>query len=414
LQPGTLLQFPFPLVDIQCVKTQAVPVTGCLFGSCPASGACLTAEKVSPEARAYVLETKLMEAWPGEKENVLCCPRVAMLELERAQVSISIDDGAVPTGNARVKVPGRIDMTFQVKPRPDGHVNLELSVQRDKVMNSGRKGTVVFCNCLQASRQVKLGEPTKMVLHKDDRGNACTWVEVTVREEQEHRVAPAAIAAAVVPAPQMMPAPLEGERIYPPHMGADGTRSVPATAPAVGEMIALPPPAPPMHAQPIPMAVPSPFCPAPCVESISPLVPCVVTEPMRSASIAPSIFRAVKCQGEAQLEMIQGADTRLTCKDMTMSIPGCHSFKITTSGDQVQFEGDVVKASANRMIVANRDHLIMEGNVRLAYTADGDECRIRAGKVLLNLANGHLEIESRAQSRDDKQQILSFWIGQFR
>jgi len=97
-----------------------------------------------------------------------------------------------------------------------------------------------------------------------------------------------------------------------------------------------------------------------------------------------------------------------------MSIPGCHSFKITTSGDQVQFEGDVVKASANRMIVANRDHLIMEGNVRLAYTADGDECRIRAGKVLLNLANGHLEIESRAQSRDDKQQILSFWIGQFR
>ncbi|HEV3204018.1 MAG TPA: hypothetical protein VGY77_06535 [Gemmataceae bacterium] len=400
VQPGIPLVFPFPMVEVQAVNTQPVCGSGCLFGSCPSSDACVVGDVTPSDAKVYIVETRVVEAWPGEKETVLCCPRLTILE--GAPATVSLHDGGIRSSTSSEKLSGRLHCTMkvQVQRHQKDLVMLDISVQHNKIEKSGQKGTIVLGHCLEAIQEMKLRQKAKLALDKDDRGGARAWIEVTVQEAQE----PANQATqATMPMPQQW-------REY-PHQPPCYS-AVPQGALMAADKIYLPQPTAPVVAPPVPIATP-PFCPAPCMEPIYPIMPCVAPEPMPAPADSPSIFRAIKCQGEAQLEMINGAEIRLTCKDMAWNSPGCRSLKISTSADQVQLEGDALKASANRVIVGKKDHLVMEGHVRLSYAKNRDQCQITAEKVILNLTNGNLEIISQAKSNDEREQIFSFWLGHF-
>jgi hypothetical protein len=400
IQPGIPMVFPFPLVDVQAVNTEPLCGSGCLFGICPSSGASCVGNIVSPDPKVYVVDTRVVEAWPGEKETVLCCPRLTILE--GAPATVSLHDGGIRSSTSAEKLPGRLHCTMkvQVQRHQKDLVMLDISVQHNKVEKSGDKGTIVLGHRLEAIQEMRLRQKTKLALDKDDRGGARAWIEVTVQEEQDqaHRAS-----QATMPMPQQW-------REYPHQPPCYSP--IPQDAAMAAEKILPPQPVAPVVMPPVSITTPQ-ICPAPCMESIFPIMPCVAPEPMPAASHSPSIFRAVKCEGEAQLEMINGAEICLTCRNMAWKSPGCLSLKISTSGDQVQLEGDSLKASANRVMVGKKDHLVMEGHVRLCYAKNGDQCQITAEKVILDLTNGNLEIISKAKSNDEKEQIFSFWLGHF-
>ena len=98
------------------------------------------------------------------------------------------------------------------------------------------------------------------------------------------------------------------------------------------------------------------------------------------------------------LEVCGGGEARLTCDHLTLKVAGQRALKATAAGKQVSISSPSLKAKADSISLANgEDRLILEGHVRLEYRLDSDEHgEVTAGRVVINLAEGQLEIKPSA------------------
>lgn len=392
----SLLPGPLPL---------PVPVLRASIGGgagascCPPVKACPAAAAVEEsEEKEFSVETRLMEKRAGRQEQVLFMPKVTVLEGQPASVTVC---GAMAQAGQRGEpLPGGMDglLQVQVEELDSGNLLLDFTMQKNTVEKCGKNGTVIQCRRLAAIQEVKPGKTTKLVLDKDDQGGARTWVEVVVKDVSAK--ADAGRPKGVVPSGCYMPEPAPEHPYY-------GTAIVPppvAMPPAMAPQpmtVFIPQPMPP---QPAPMMPPAAVpCPRPVAELIPCNAPAVVNIPAPSLA---SVFRAIKEDGHARLEVLHGPFGRMTCPSMTWGTPGCKALKFTVAGERVHVSGDQVEGYANRVIADTEDRLVMEGQVRLTYArtfeggAQGTPHRIKADKVTIHLQDGRLDVEMKTKSKD--------------
>ncbi len=398
LLPGPL-PLPVPVLSAHVVGG-AGPVC------CPPVKACPAAPAVEEsEEKQFCIETRLMEMRSGRQEQVQFAPKVTVLEGQPA--SVTVCGGVARAGYRSDTVPEGFDgmLQVQVEELDSGNLLLDLTVQKNTVEKCGKDGTVIQCRRLAAIQEVKPGKPTKLVLDKDDRGGARSWLEVVVKDVSDK--VDAGRPTRTVPSGCYLPEPMV-EYYQQPYYGS---RAVPQPVAAPPEM--APPPVPVtvfvpqlMPPQPAPMMAPAAAA-IPCPRPVSELIPCnapaVVSIPAPNLA---SIFRAVKEDGHARLEVLHGPFGRMTCPSMTWGTPGCKALKFTVAGERVHVSGDQVEAYANRVIADAEDRLVMEGQVRLTYAppskngASGTPHRIKADKVTIHLQDGRLDVEMKTKSKD--------------
>ena len=387
----TLLPGPLPLP----VPILRASVGGGAGASCcpPVKAPPAAVGVYEPEEKEFCVETRLMEKRAGRQEQILLMPRLTVLEGQQASMTVC---GGVPQAGQRGEAtPEGMDsmLQVQVEELDSGNLLLDLTVQRNMVEKSNKSGTVIQCRRLAAIQEVKPGKATKLVLEKDDKGGARTWLEVMVKAAKPDACIPPAVEYyGKTPVPQPQPVAAPPEMAPPP---------VPMTV-FVPQL--MPPQTAPMMV-PVEAAVP---CPRPVAELIPCNGPAVVAMPAVNLS---SVFRAIKEDGHARLEVLHGPFGRMTCPSMTWGAPGCQPLKFTVAGERVHvagdaLKGDALKAYASRVIADADDHLVLEGQVRLTYApvyengATGQVRHIKADKVTIHLRDGHLDVEVKTKSKD--------------
>ncbi len=399
LLPGPL---PLPVPVLKANVGRTAPAC-----CAPPAPSATKASVKDPQEKQFVIETRVVETRPNQQEQVLFYPRVTVLEGQPASVNLcDIAAAGQRDGQKPVRTDGL--MQVQVEELDSGDLLLDLTVQKNTVEKSGKSGTVVLCRRLAAVQEMKPGKPMKLVLEKDDQGGARTWVEVMVRDAADKAGAVPALGTAGCYVPE---SELPDAYIPAPEYCGQGPVLQPVaeyySQMPVPQHVAMPPQ---MMPPPIPVTVfvprPMPPQPAvPCPRPVSEVIPCnvpaVVTMP--AANMA-SIFRAIKENGHARLEVLHGPFARMTCPSMTWGVPGCKPLKLTVAGERVHVSGSQLNAYANRVIADAEDHLVMEGQVRLTYEpefaggAQGAPRHIKADKVTIHLHDGHLDVEMKTRS----------------
>jgi hypothetical protein len=423
LLPGL---FPLPVPSLE-VNVTSAPTPACA----PPAPRQATAEVDEPDEKQFIIETRLMDMRSGQPEQVLFAPRVTVLEGQAATVSMC--DGVAQAGHRGGPLPERMDglLQVQVEQLDSGNLLLDLTVQKNTVEKSNKRGTVVLCRRLAALQEVKPGTPMKLVLEKDDQGEPRMWMEVLVKDASEVKeiIPPRTYATGSQAGERYgedtMPprtygfgspagkrygqewsGPVEASPTAGKHYGEewlppDGIMPLPM--PPVPVTVYVPQPVPPLHPAmiPAPAAMSGVPCPCPAGEAIPCNAATIVTMP--AANMA-SVFRAIKEDGHARLEVLHGPFSRMTCPSMTWGVPGCKPLKFTAAGERVHVSGDQLSAYANRVVADAEDHLVMEGQVRLTYEpeyeggAQGAPHHIKADKVTIHLHDGHLDVEMRTKS----------------
>ncbi len=385
LLPGPL---PLPVPVLKASVGRAAPAC-----CAPPAPSATKASVEDPQEKQFVIETRVVETRPNQQEQVLFYPRVTVLEGQPASVNLC---DIAAAGQRDEQKPVRTDglMQVQVEELDSGDLLLDLTVQKNTVEKSGKSGTVVLCRRLAAVQEMKPGKPMKLVLEKDDQGGARTWVEVMVRDAADKAGADTCKPPAILGASPLTGKHYGEEWLLPPGMMAPPMPPVPVT-------VYVPQPVPP---QPAAMMLPDGSA-VPCPRPVSEVIPCnvpgVVTMP--AANMA-SIFRAIKENGHARLEVLHGPFARMTCPSMTWGVPGRKPLKLTVAGERVHVSGCQLNAYANRVIADAEDHLVMEGRVRLTYEpelaggAQKAPRHIKADKVTIHLHDGHLDVEVKTRS----------------
>lgn len=394
--PG--LRFPLPTMELEAVcpepapssrliaiETQGTACQGPLSGSVVLAPLfddvlvqCTNApmfDDVKREAKEYVLEARIVETRPGRPDHaIIHFPRVTFLEDQ--PVSVSIRDGvfsAAPAAGA--KPPAKPDglMQFQVQTLDTGDLLLDLSVQKNHVEESNHYHTIVLGQRMTAIQEVKPGERVKLVLEKNDQGGPRSWIELQVRKAAELTPCepPKAMSVTLSEAQNARTVTVTEE----PQESSGSSIGAPVGR-ATAERVAPP---------------------ASCPAGAAPLTQCLATELARPSLSSPSIFRAIKEEGHTRLEMVNGPSTRMTCKSMTWGVPGGSTLKLSAAGERVLVTGDRLKVAANRVIADGKDRLVMEGKVRFSGERDGAPWKITAERVVVNLADGRVEIEARTK-----------------
>jgi hypothetical protein len=132
--------------------------------------------------------------------------------------------------------------------------------------------------------------------------------------------------------------------------------------------------------------------------------------------------RVVTEDGGDCLEVCGGGEAHLTCDHLTLKVAGPRSFKVTAAGKQVSIAGPSLKAKADSISLSNgEDRLILEGHVRLEYHRDSEEhAEVAAGRVVINLAEGQLEVKPAAPSPAHTlapaalEKVLNCWASYFK
>lgn len=336
---------------------------------------------VSPAHKAYVLKMQMMQS--AEEMKDTCC------EVHEAPTGSLIFGAGVNcdaglTGRITVKerkpvvvqaqeiafVPER---NFQawlmtgeggkeqrkwlllVKPTPlkNDRMRLEIVSVQGKVgkANDGKVALDLTATPL-TNVKVKIGKPAKVVLERDQDGKPCKWMRVTAAEMHAD----------------------QGQPIFP---------------------------APVAFASPIPM--PPVMPPAPAILS------CQAMQPHDPPNVMWQI-RAVVEDDQTRLVVRGGDQESLTAKSLKMMVPGSDSLKLIASDKQVQAVHPSLQGQADAISrLGPAGCFLFEGHVKLCYTNRGEHAEVTAERVLVNLADGHVEIEPAADS-----QLHGFWQGFFR
>jgi hypothetical protein len=201
-------------------------------------------------------------------------------------------------------------------------------------------------------RKVKLGETVKKVLEKDADGTLRRWLELSVRE------LPGAAMNAVCPPPAgaAVPAPV-----------AMGMMPVPClTAPSACQ----------------------PVCPGIFAEPVV---------PPRGEEESLWKLRVITEQGKSKLIVREGDRDSVTVKSLVVKIPGNDPLKLTAAGTQIHARSGSLQARADKVCrTGEAGCFLFEGHVKLTYKKDGELAKVLAERVLVNLADGRIEVQDAA------------------
>jgi hypothetical protein len=158
-------------------------------------------------------------------------------------------------------------------------------------------------------------------------------------------------------------------------------------------------------------ATPPPHCPTP-TQPAAPAACLCPTQP--SCQV-----RVVQADGKARLVIQAGADVTLTCECTTL-IMDCRRgqetvrvpVKLSIAEDRVCIECEHLHATASRFTHGGPGGCVtLEGDVKLKYVDQKRSAQIAADEVVVDLADGRLEIKP---AQTDKEQVFGFWLSFFR
>lgn len=111
-----------------------------------------------------------------------------------------------------------------------------------------------------------------------------------------------------------------------------------------------------------------------------------------SGASAPTKVRIVAKPSSDQLEMSVGDDACMTCKKMVVKL-GESSLTLTRVEGKVRVRGTDLKAKADCVRTDRKDRLVLEGDVVMHYSKDGQDAKVTAERIELNLATGAVTIK---------------------
>jgi hypothetical protein len=244
---------------------------------------------------------------------------------------------------------------LQVKATPskDDRMHLEIvSVQGKARQTSSGNVAMELVAAPIVDRKLQLGKPTKVVLEREN-GKPCKWMRVTVTE--------------------MPPAPPTPEVCY-----------------------AVP--------QPTPAAQPCQSCPLACIPTCAYVPMSSVAAPM------PCLTSLMPCQPQNQLQpTCQVGAVAEDRKALEIKISGSDPLKLTAVGSQIQATNSCLQARADAISRSGpAGCFVFEGHVQIRYTKEDQRVEMTAERVLVNVADGHMEIEA---APSPQFQPFSFWGG---
>ncbi len=125
--------------------------------------------------------------------------------------------------------------------------------------------------------------------------------------------------------------------------------------------------------------------------SASPTLPmqkCCAVSPAPAAAKV----RIVAKSYSDRLEMFVGDDACMTCKRMVVKV-GDNALTLSRIDDQVRVRAADLRAKADCIRTDRKDRVVLEGDVELHYSKDGQSTKVTAERVELNLTTGAVTIE---------------------
>jgi hypothetical protein len=125
----------------------------------------------------------------------------------------------------------------------------------------------------------------------------------------------------------------------------------------------------------------------------------MVLQPRDSTS--PIYGYQVTEDGKARM-VLQSSDqgSRATFKSMEIKISGKDPLKLTPAGTQIQVKHPTMQACADTLCSTGApEQFVLDGHVKLSFKKDGQQTKVMADRVLVNLADGGLVIESTADGQ---------------
>jgi hypothetical protein len=350
------------------------------------------------EVKSYVLEIRMVEARPHEQEQVSMMPRLTLQEGRPGTVEVHDGLAYMLTANETPEELGMDHGLEAMVTSLDGNwVRLELGLQQERLTKASQNGFVVEGETFRAVRRIKLGKKVKLPWAGQRTSGGKAWLEVTVNQGPTEKVTEKVVYQNVTEA--QVPPP-------PPNMPYCVVPNAPM--PAVCCMQALPTPsaAPMMPCCTLPNptmpSVAGPYCqpemvaasaaqpvpmPAPC------LVPCGATMPI-TPPMAGTAIRFVKESGSPRLEIQNGSVAGLSCEALSLKVPGCGPLQVVAGSSQVALSCPCLKACADRVVLDQPNHVVLEGHVRIEYKHKGQHADVVADRVAVGLNDGRLEIQS--------------------
>lgn len=143
--------------------------------------------------RMHVIEIRLVSRGPNGEERVECGPKMTVMDGATAVMQqgscIALQDGSVQDlvrCSHTVKPEDQVHLGFSLTARAesleDDRVRLDVQLRRSEVEQATQDGIVVLGSTVRTALKVKVGKPVKVVVEKDDEGEARCWVELTVRQ----------------------------------------------------------------------------------------------------------------------------------------------------------------------------------------------------------------------------------------
>ena len=331
--------------------------------------------------RRYMVEVRVVESNPGEKDLVIASPKVAVTEGASGCVTF-----VPPSVTAAEQKKMTVENTIYVMARPDkaGWAYVEVAVEEIDREKTGKKGAgvVEYSGSIHIARRVKLGKTIKVPWKEsaDDDKPICR-VELKVKE---------------LPAPKMASVVLDcpcnpGWAFQDWHVSPDPrARFAEATTPN------YPPLAPPAGWNELPM-------PAPITQAaykggaLSDDARCPIranTSP-RDPSLYSRTVRFV-CTGDClRYYSIEDRGTKClvtVARDTDVEMPSCGKLKVfAAANNRVRVRGGCMKAFADRVTACSDGNVTLEGNVRVKCA----DCKaaVRAEKVHVILRDGKVKID---------------------
>jgi hypothetical protein len=415
------------------VPTPAPPYIYCPAGMAhpaPVMDIVSTPMRMPPEPASYLVELKAVESHDGHDDTVSFCPRMTVDAGQRFTVYFDDHEAVLgpcagcPAKHGSRPCSGATGLggivAVQLSGEDTGHVHLELDVQQSGPPQSNKDGVVVLSKGLHAEQSMKLGKPTRLVLHRGVDGQARRWLEVKV-----------SVAGDVAPVPPMpkagqgptawrpaehlpMPKAYCSEECEPKCCHESGVEDCisgmcewlgnlcPCTTWVAGQTLPSghylqhpPQYFPPSPAFPLTrelasqealLAAPPPPLPPPvpgpgaatyerhCMQQAV----CTSSAPQQPAHG----FR-VTVDGDSSLQVEGACGTKLHGKDLVLQLPGMSALHLATCGQQVCLHTGTVHARADSLH-AEKGVLVLEGHVSMHYSKEAFKSEVHASRIEIN------------------------------
>lgn len=105
---------------------------------------------------------------------------------------------------------------------------------------------------------------------------------------------------------------------------------------------------------------------------------------------------AVEDDGRWKLAVSCGSGSRALCPELVLDRTGMGRVTITGAAKQIQLEGTGLVARTDRMtLMRSGERVVLEGHAHVKYHRGGERAEIRAESVVINLADGSVQLTPR-------------------